>query len=170
MSDQDIEDDIVAAIRRIIRAVDLHSRRLHDAHGLTGPQLATLREAARLGPVTAGVLARQVSLSQATITGIATRLERRGLVERRRGEPDRRTVRISVTTMGHQILESAPSLLQERFRRELALLEPWERTATLATLQRISAMMGAEELSAAPHLVSGTIHATDAERPGEERA
>ena len=32
-----IEDQIAAAIRRIIRTVDLYSRRLADEHGLTGP-------------------------------------------------------------------------------------------------------------------------------------
>ena len=42
------EDQIVVAIRQIIRAVDLHSRRLVQAHGLTGPQLAVLQEVSRL--------------------------------------------------------------------------------------------------------------------------
>ena len=43
-----MENQIVAAIRRIMRAVDLHSRRLAEEHGLTGPQLATLQAAASL--------------------------------------------------------------------------------------------------------------------------
>ena len=62
----DLEDRIVAAIRRLMRAVDLHSRRLVDEFGLTGPQLATLQEAARLGPVSASALARKSSRSAAS--------------------------------------------------------------------------------------------------------
>jgi hypothetical protein len=67
-----------------------------------------------------------------------------------------------VTPAGHKILEKTPSLLQDRFRSELAKLEEWEQTLTLATLQRIATMMEAEELEAAPVLVTGTVEASGA--------
>ena len=150
----DLEDRIVAAIRRLMRAVDLHSRRLVDEFGLTGPQLATLQEAARLGPVSATALARAVHLSGATMTGILTRLEKRGYVERTRGATDRRTVLVSVTDVGRDALSRAPSLLQDRFRAALSGLATWEQLMMLANLQRIASMMDAEGLDAAPHLVA----------------
>ena len=78
----EVEDQIVASIRRIIRAIDLQSRRLLDKHRLTGPQLATLREADKLGEISVSTLARAVHLSQPTVSGILNRLERRGLVVR----------------------------------------------------------------------------------------
>ena len=37
-----IEDDIVAALRRIVRAIDLQSRRMVDEFGLTATQLGTI--------------------------------------------------------------------------------------------------------------------------------
>lgn len=157
MPDLSIEQQIVAAMRRIIRAVDLHSRRLHERHGLTGPQLATLQAAASLGPVPAGTLARSVHLSQPTVTGILNRLESRDLVKRTRGTQDRRTVTVEVTREGHRLLASAPSLLQDQFRRALAGLQDWENTMILTTLQRIASMMDAQDLDAAPHLVSGPL-------------
>jgi hypothetical protein len=43
-----LEDEIISALRRIVRAVDLHSRRMVEACGLTGPQIVVLREASRL--------------------------------------------------------------------------------------------------------------------------
>ena len=153
------EDQIVAAIRRIIRAVDLHSRRLVDEHGLTGPQLAVLREAERLGHTSVSALARAVHLSQPTVTGILDRLGRRGVVDRCRDPTDRRSVNVTVTTEGQQILNRAPSLLQDRFRRELAKLREWELTMTLASLQRIAEMMEAETLEASPVLVAGPVDA-----------
>lgn len=149
-----LEDLIVAAIRRVMRAVDLHSRRLVDEYGLTGPQLATLQEAAKTGPVAATSLARAVQLSSATMTGILSRLGKRGFVERTRGASDRRNVIVSVTEMGRAVLARAPSLLQDRFRQELSGLETWERMMMLANLQRIASMMDAESLDAAPHLVA----------------
>lgn len=149
-----LEDLIVAAIRRVMRAVELHSRRLIDDYGLTGPQLATLQEVARSGPLAASALARAVHLGNATMTGILGRLEKRGLVERERGESDRRKVVISITAGGRGVLARAPSLLQDRFRAELSGLKDWERMMMLANLQRIASMMDAQGLEAAPHLVA----------------
>lgn len=139
-----IEDRIAVALRQINHAVDLHSRRLLEEFGLTGPQLATLQAAARLGKVSAGVLAKGVHLSQGTVTGILDRLEHRGLVSRTRDGHDRRNTLISVTDAGHHVLNSAPPPLQERFRKELGQLQDWEQTMMLATLLRIAAMMGAD--------------------------
>lgn len=153
----DIEDHIVASIRRIIRAIDLQSRRLQDRHKLTGPQLATLRAAERLGAITISALARAVHLSQPTVSGILNRLERRGLVERKRSDDDRRSVVIEVTEEGRRLLDEAPSLLQERFRAELARLEDWERHWMLAALERIASMMDAEGIDAAPILETGPV-------------
>lgn len=152
-----VEEQIVASIRRIVRAVDLHSRRLVEQHHLTGPQLATLQEAARLGPTSPTALARAVHLSQGTVTGILQRLERDGLIERRRSETDRRGQIVEVTARGHATLERAPSLLQDRFRVELEALQSWERLMILTTLDRVASLMGARDIDASPHLFSGGI-------------
>lgn len=150
----DIESQIVASIRRIIRAIDLHSRHLAEEFGLTGPQLSVLQAVARHPESTPGAIAREVRLSPATLTGILSRLERQELLRREPGEADRRTVRLALTAGGHRTLEQAPSLLQDRFREELARLEGWERSMILSVLDRIATMMDAESLEAAPHLVA----------------
>lgn len=157
-----LEDEILAAIRRIVRAVDLRSRALIRGHQISGPQLVTLREVARLGPVPVSSLARAVRLGQPTVTGILGRLERDGLVRRERDEVDRRQVLCTVTPQGARVLGEAPSLLQDRFRRELSRLEEWERSQMLATLQRIAALMDADAIDAAPVLT------TEALAPGED--
>jgi len=153
-----IENQIVASIRRIMRAVELHSRRLAEEHGLTGPQLAVLQAAFRLGDAAStGALARTVHLSGPTVTGILDRLARRGLIDRARSGHDRRSITISVTPSGEALLAAAPSLLQDQFRAKLARVEDWERTMILATLQRIAAMMDAESLDVSPVLAPGPL-------------
>ena len=159
-----IENQTVAAIRRIIRAIDLQSRRLVEEFGLTGPQLVTLEAAASLGPISASALAKAVHLSRPTLTGILDRLERRQLIARDQDQRDRRSWSVSVTPAGRRILEQTPSLLQDRFRARLAKLEEWEQTLILATLQRIAAMMEAEDLEAAPVLVTGSVEGPEAYR------
>jgi DNA-binding MarR family transcriptional regulator/2-polyprenyl-3-methyl-5-hydroxy-6-metoxy-1,4-benzoquinol methylase len=144
------EEGIVAALRRIIRNVDLHSRRLEEGFGLTGPQLAVVQAAGQAGQAPIGMLSRAVHLSQATVTGILDRLEKRRLIARRRSGRDRREVQVSLTSEGRRMLESAPSLLQDRFREELARLQEWEQTMMLAILQRVAEMMESEAASTLP--------------------
>lgn len=157
-----MEEQVIVALRRITRAIDLHSRLLLKNYGLTSPQLAALRAIARLQPMTVGDIARSIHLGQATVTGILSRLEKRGLVVRSRGDRDRRSVFVGLSDAGAQLVRAAPPLLQERFHRGLSELADWQRSMILATLQHIAAMMDAEEIDAAPVLGSGTADA-DAE-------
>jgi DNA-binding MarR family transcriptional regulator len=138
-----VEERFVRALRQINRAIDLHSRALLNQHGLTGPQLAALREIERMQPVSTGVLAHEIQLGAATLTGILDRLEERGLIRRTRHEHDRRSVLLALTEEGQRLFASAPSQLSDRFRRRLAELPEWEQTQILSTLQRIAGMMDA---------------------------
>jgi len=148
-----LEDQVIVALRRITRAIDLHSRGLMHQIGLTAPQLASLQAIGRMQPITVGALAKSIHLSQATLTGILTRLESRGLVSRARSGEDRRTVVVELTEEGRAVLESDPSLLRDRFRQELLKLHEWEQTQMLATLQRVASMMESEEFDSAPEEV-----------------
>ncbi|MFQ5700531.1 MAG: MarR family winged helix-turn-helix transcriptional regulator [Acidobacteriota bacterium] len=159
---QDLTPDgrVIAALRRIVRAIDLHSRHLAERFSVTGPQLIALQELARLGQVPVGILARSVHVSHPTMTGILDRLEKRALVQRTRDTQDRRRITATVTAEGLKLLDNAPSPLQDRFRSEFSKLEEWEQTHMLATLQRIAAMMDAVELDAAPVLTTGVTVTT----------
>ena len=108
-----LEDQVIVALRRITRAIDLHSRLLLQKNGLTTPQLAALRAIQRLHPSAVGAIARDIHLSQATVTGIIGRLEKRGLVIRTRGDRDRRNVGVRLTDDGAELVREAPSLLQD---------------------------------------------------------
>jgi DNA-binding MarR family transcriptional regulator len=156
-----LEDEIVSALRRIVRAIDLQSRRMFEQCGMTGPQIVVLREASRLAGSSVSALARAASLGQPTVSGILDRLEAQGFVRRERSKQDRRSSVVNVTAKGAAVLEKAPSLLQDRFRSELARLEPWERTQMLALLQRLATMMDAESIDAAPMLETGTLTAAE---------
>lgn len=155
-----LEDQIVAAIRQIIRAVDIQSRQLFEVHGLTGPQLAVLQETQRLGPTSPTTLARAVHLSQATLTGILQRLQRHELVSRESSLDDRRSVMVSITAAGEALLAASPSQLQDRFRDALSSLPSWERLQILATLQRVASLMDADTIDAAPYLTPGDIRSS----------
>lgn len=150
-------DDILVAIRRITRAIDLHSRKLVQKSGLTAPQLLVMQAVRSEGRAKPSTIAREVLLSQATITSIVDRLVKAGLVERKREDGDRRVVYISLTETGREKLLQAPEMLQEGFLREYRKLADWEQSQLIAALQRVASMMDAEDLDAAPILDVGDL-------------
>lgn len=150
-------EQVLTAIRRVIRATDLHSRYITRIAGLTSSQLILLRVVRDEGLATAGELAASISLSQATVTIILDRLEQTGLVTRERSAQDRRKVKVALTSKGLEVLESAPEPLQETFTRQFAKLKDWERNMILASLQRVAEMMDAEDLDASPLLDIGSL-------------
>ena len=157
---RDLSEEMLVALRRVMRAVDLHSRSLVQSHGLTGPQAMLLKEVDRASSITAGELAKRVSLSQATVTDIVKRLESRGLLLREQSLTDRRRVYVRPTQQCREIVASAPPLLQETFGVRFNALKDWERNLLLSSVQRVAELMDAEQLDAAPLLSSGSVAAT----------
>lgn len=160
-----LEDNILAALRRISQAIDVWSRELWLDFGLTAPQLATLREILAGKNVTPVTLATALHLSQPTVTGILHRLEQRELIKRERSKTDRRSILAVVTGQGRSLAEKAPPLLRDQFRQELARISRQERTDILAVLQRVAAMMSAPETADTPFLfLDGNESATENQR------
>lgn len=151
----DITDEVLIAIRQVIRAVYLHSRKLHKSYSLTGPQALILKEIQARERLTPGKLAKHLSLSQATVTDIVKRLEQRGLVTRVRDSEDRRKIMLEITRGGKALIKAAPPLLQEQFIKRFSKLQDWEQMLLLSSLQRVASLMDAEDLDAAPMLTSG---------------
>ncbi len=148
----DKHDEILVAIRQIIRAIDLHSKKLSKEYGLTGPQLILMRAIQEMGNVTIKELSNQTNVSQATTTTIIDRLELSGYVQRVRSSSDRRKVHANLTEKGQELLNNAPPPLQDNFVKKFQNLEAWEQSLLLSSMQRVSAMMNAEDIDAAPVL------------------
>ncbi|GAB2197378.1 MarR family winged helix-turn-helix transcriptional regulator [Sessilibacter sp. MAH4] len=150
-------EEVLIALRRVIRATDLHSKHLSKISGLTAPQILLMRSIARKGEVTIRELANDVSLSQATVTTILDRLDKRGLTYRSRSSEDKRKVHAYLTEDGEQTLKEAPTPLQEQFVRQFSNLQDWEQSMILASLQRVAQMMDAQNIEAAPVLDIGSL-------------
>ncbi|MCK4541879.1 MAG: MarR family transcriptional regulator [Spirochaetales bacterium] len=150
----DIIDEILISIRRIIRAVDLHSRKLEKEFNITGPQLYIINEVAKHESISIGQLARKASLSNATVTNIVQRLEGREYLKRIRNSDDKRKVFVEITSKSEELLKNAPSLFQDYFLERMEKTKPWEQTLLLSSLQRIAEMMDIEDISASAILFS----------------
>ncbi|MCJ7498823.1 MarR family transcriptional regulator [bacterium] len=161
-NNDEIEEDILRALRRITRAIDLHSRKLSSTFGLTGPQLVCLRTLGRVEHTTPSHLAKEMALSEGTVTGIVDRLVARQLVTRERNPRDRRLVTVTITDAGLALIDLAPSPLQETFKQQLAQLDSSGQMQIRDTLEQIVNMMGGENIEAAPVLsTSPTAQSTE---------
>lgn len=154
-------NDLLIALRKITRAIDLHSKHLAKETGLTAPQLLVLQSVAETHRAKPSDVARQIHLSQATITSIVDRLARAGLVTRERSPQDKRVLEIVLTEEGKQRLIGAPQLLQDGFLQAFGDLQDWEQSLLVSSVQRIAAMMNAEAIDAAPILDVGDLERTD---------
>lgn len=150
-------DELLVSLRRIMRAVYLHSKQLEKQAGLTVPQVLIMRAVAHADGLPVSRIARAVSLSQGTVTSVLDRLENRGYVQRRRDPVDRRLVAVSLTAEGRARLAGAPGLLQEGFVRRYGQLPDWEQSLLIAAVQRIASLMDAQSVEAAPILQVGEI-------------
>lgn len=157
-------EELLVSLRKVIRAIDLYSKKLNKDSGLTAPQLFVLQEISAHDGVLVKDIASSINLSSATVTNILDRLEVRELVVRERSTVDKRKVGLHLTELGTNALANAPKPLQEHFIDRFEKLEEWEQTQLVATMQRIATMMDAENIDAAPMLEVGAIQMADREK------
>jgi len=154
-------NEVLVALRRVIRATDLYSKHLAKTTGLTAPQILLLQTIHEKGQVTIGEISNTMSLSQATVTTIIDRLEKRKLVFRERSKEDKRKVHAHLTDEAIEILKNAPTPLQSHFSKQFDELQDWEKAMMISSLQRIAQMMDAQDIDAAPLLDVGNLDLHD---------
>ncbi|WP_371195639.1 MarR family winged helix-turn-helix transcriptional regulator [Glaciecola sp. SC05] len=151
------DEELLIALRRVIRAIDLRSRQLNKEAGLTGPQLLVMQNIGKAPGVMVRQIAENINLSPATVTSILDRLELKELVDRVRSTEDKRRVGVFLTAHGQEMLARAPLPFQEHFINRFSQLAQWEQSQMVATMQRIASMMDAEHIDASPVLEVGNI-------------
>ena len=72
--------ELLISLRKVIRAIDLHSKHLNKTSGLTSPQLLIMLEIDKASGINSSQIAKSVNLSAATVTNIIDRLESKELI------------------------------------------------------------------------------------------
>lgn len=143
---------ILCALRRVIRAVDIYSRKLNSNLGLTTPQLLCLEAVSKEENMTLTRLTQNVHLGVSTVNGIIDRLEAKQYLRRQRSDNDRRVVYLELTDAGRGVLDNAPSLLQDKLSESFGELPGEEQKIITDSLERIVQLMEAENIDASPNL------------------
>jgi DNA-binding MarR family transcriptional regulator len=148
---------ILGASRRIIRAIDLHSRKLAADHKITAPQLVALNVIAEGNPLSTSEIARRMHLSPSTVVGILDRLEAKEVILRQRSRKDPRLVLVELTDTGRRLVSDAPSPIQDRLTEPLRALPDEEQQGIAGALEKVVSLMEVREIDAAPILETGPI-------------
>jgi DNA-binding MarR family transcriptional regulator len=146
--------EILVKIRKILRSINLESKKIQKEYGVSIPQvlcLSYLRNAEGFQS-TQGEIRKFLNLNSSTIHGIINRLEKKGYLARLPKSGDKRVVKIALTTSGDQLLQRMPSLLHEQLSNRLQQLDKEELEAVLKSLDKLIYLLDIESLDASPVL------------------
>jgi DNA-binding MarR family transcriptional regulator len=109
---------------------------------LTVPQSAVMRIVVRHDGISLKDLSREVSLAHSTVSGIADRLEQRGMIERRPDPHDGRISRIYPTaSVMEWVRDRLPALASGPLASALSRATAEERTSIEHALHRLSELL-----------------------------
>lgn len=124
---------LLLALRRLRTDLASYDRTVAETAGIKDTDLTVLEVLNREGPQTPTVLARRTHTRLATMTGILTRLERDGWIERQHDATDRRSIRIHATS-----IDRFNALYGDNIGRLRAVFERWSPEQAHAFLSAIT--------------------------------
>ncbi len=147
---------ILINIRKIVRAINLESKKIEKEYGVSIPQLLCLSYLSTQADFRAShrQIALYLNLNSSTVTGIIHRLEARGLVARLPHQSDKRVILISLTAGGATLLKKSPQLLHERLSRKLQNLPEDSLSEIDHTLNILIKALEIENIQASPLITS----------------
>ena len=135
-------DAIVEAIVYLYTESRRITKDVAGRFGLTGPQLAVVKMLEPVGKLSLSALSAKIRARNSTVTGIIDRMEREGLVERRRSENDRRVIHIVLTKKGRELAREIDVEPVQIFRRVLSELGTRDATDLRRILTRLARRVG----------------------------
>ena len=111
---------------------------LAGRYGLTGPQLAVIKMLEPVGKLSLSELSSLIRARNSTVTGIIDRMEREGLVVRRRSDHDRRVINIELTAKGQKLASGISVEPVQIFRQVLSELSARDRSELGRILNRLA--------------------------------
>ena len=148
--------EILIKIRKIVRSINLESKKIEKEYGVSIPQvlcLHYLRDAENF-QAGQGEIRKFLNLNASTTSGIINRLETKGLIARLPKSGDKRVVTIALTSKGDKLMGKMPSLLHEKLAEKLEKLDDSTLLKIRESLELLVNLLEIHKIEAFP-LVSG---------------
>lgn len=148
--------EILIKLRRIVRSVNLESKRVDKELGVSIPQLLCLQFLAEQDEFKANAskLKSFLNLNASTITGIISRLEKKNLVVKLPNSTDKRITLISLTTKGMALIHNAPITFQQKLSEKLQALPPDKLKTIIDGIDLLTELMEVDEIDTPPIITS----------------
>ena len=146
--------EILIKLRKIIRSINLESKKVEKELGVSIPQLLVLQYLSDHEDYRAFAkdIKNYINLNASTVSGIISRLENKFLVAKVPKPNDKRTVFITLTAKGAELLQESPITLQEKLSKRLKRLTPMQIEELNRNIELLTSIMDVEDLDAAPLL------------------
>lgn len=95
--------DFMRILWALNHAIEKTSKRMNSEFGVTAQQCTLLRIVGRFPGISAGQLAELLRVHPGTLSAAVNRLEKRGLLERRKDPRDQRRVLLGLTAQGRTL-------------------------------------------------------------------
>ncbi len=157
--------EILITIRKIVRSINLESKKIQKAHGVSIPQILCLSylHASPNFQSTQGEIRQFLNLNSSTTSGIIDRLETKGYLARLPKQGDKRVVNIVLTNNGATLLDQVPPLLHDQLSSKLKLLPDNKLLQIQESLNTLVSILNIKEIEAAPMLtINEPIHKEEA--------
>ena len=144
--------DILIKIRKIVRSVDIESKKIQKEYGVSIPQvlcLSFLNDSPNYQR-TQGEIRKFLNLNSSTVSGIIYRLEKKGFLARLPKTGDKRVVNITLTSGGKELLIRIPPLLHEQLSEKLQNLDDPELEKIKKSLEILVQLLDIEKVKASP--------------------
>jgi MarR family transcriptional regulator, 2-MHQ and catechol-resistance regulon repressor len=168
VTDRELSLKLWVVLARAYRALAHQSRRDIEQHGLVASEFAALEVLYHKGDLPVGDVSERVLLTSGSMTHIVDKLERRGLVARRRCPEDQRVTYLTITPSGRALMASIFPTHAEAIRRAAAGLGPDEKRALISLLKRLG-LAAAQALKELSPQRSGSATESPAGTPGRTR-
>ena len=147
--------EIITDIRKIVRSINLESKRILKDFGVSIPQLLCLTYLSKQEEyqLTHRQLVQHLHLNSSTVTGIVNRLEKKGYIARLPKKGDKRVTNIAITAAGIKVVESTPDLLHEKLSKHLQQLPATQVAQIKKSLDLLIDVLDIRELDASPLLI-----------------
>jgi MarR family transcriptional regulator len=151
--------EILVKLRKIIRSINLESKKIEKELGISIPQLLVLKYLSDQSDYRAFAkdIKGYINLNASTVSGIISRLESKGLVAKSQKANDKRAIYIILTAKGAELLHKSPSTLQEKLSKRLKKLTKTQIEELDRNIELLTLIMDVEDMDAAPLLTIDEI-------------
>jgi DNA-binding MarR family transcriptional regulator len=146
--------EILIKLRKIIRSINLESKKIEKELGISIPQFLVLQYLSNQDDYKAFAkdIKSYLNLNASTVSGIISRLDSKSLVARSTKPDDKRASFIILTAKGADLLNKYPPTLQEKLTQRLKKLSPDQIAELDRNIELLTVIMDVEDIDATPLL------------------